>query len=97
MGLQLVSLDYLANLKKHLAVLGCRVPSHYRKSDYVMVIYANFLTYPVRLYDALLVQEWKVVSKLLDMKADEYLTWPLKEDEEDAERRDTVAEINDYF
>lgn len=78
----LVSLDNLANLKKHLAMLGSWVPSNYRKADYVMVIHANFLTYPLRLYEALPVKEQKVVSKLLDMKADEYLTWPLKEDEE---------------
>lgn len=47
-----------------------------------MVIHANFLTHPVKLYDALPVKEQKVVSKLLNMKADEYLTWPLKEGEE---------------
>lgn len=47
-----------------------------------MVIHANFLTHPIKLYDVLPVKEQKVVSKLLDMKADEYLTWPLKENEE---------------
>lgn len=47
-----------------------------------MVIHANFLTYPTKLYDALPAKEQKVVSKFLDMKADEYLTWPLKEGEE---------------
>lgn len=79
---EIASLDTLANLKKHLATLGSWVPSHYRKADYAMVIHANFLTYPVRLYDALPAKEQKVVSKLLSMKADEHLTWPLKEDEE---------------
>ena len=79
---EIASLDTLANQKKHLAVLGSRVPSHYRKADYAMVIHANFLTYPTRLYDALPAKEQKAVSKLLNMKADEYLTWPLKEDEE---------------
>ena len=79
---EIALLDSVANLKKHLAALNSRVPSNYRKADYAMVIHANFLTYPVRLYDALPAQERKVVSRLLDMKADEYLTWPLKEDEE---------------
>ena len=79
---EIASLDTLANLKKHLAALGSWVPSHYRKADYAMVIHADFLTYPVRLYDALPAKEQKAVSKLLNMKADEYLTWPLKEDEE---------------
>lgn len=78
----LVSLDNLANLKKHLSVLGSWVPSNYRKADYVMAIHAMFLTYPLRFYEVLPVKEQKVVSKLLDMKADEYLTWPLKEDKE---------------
>ena len=79
---EIASLDTLANLKKHLAALGSWVPSHYRKADYAIVIHANFLTYPVKLYDALPAKEQKVVSKLLDMKADEYLTWPRKEGEE---------------
>ena len=79
---EIASLDTLANLKKHLAVLGSWVPSHYRKADYAIVIHANFLTYPVKLYDALPAKEQKGVSKLLDMKADEYLTWPRKEGEE---------------
>lgn len=50
---EIASLDSVANLKKHLAALQSRVPSHYRKADYAMVIHADFLTYPVRLYDAL--------------------------------------------
>lgn len=79
---EIASLDSVANLKKHLAALQSRVPSHYRKADYAMVIHADFLTYPVRLYDALPAKEQKVVSKLLTMRADEYLTWPLEEDVE---------------
>lgn len=65
----LVSLDNLDNLKKHLAVLGSWVPSNYRKADYVMVIHVNFLTYPLRLYEALPVKGQKAVSKLLDYES----------------------------
>ena len=79
---EIASLDSVANLKKHLAALQSWVPSHYRKADYAMVIYAHFLTYPTKLIDALPDKERKVVTKLIGMKCDEYLTWPLKEDEE---------------
>lgn len=78
----IVSLDSLANLKKHLAALNSWVPSHYRKADYVMVINAMFQTYPLRLVDALPDKEYKLVSALLDKKADEYLTCPRKEGKE---------------
>ena len=76
---EIAGLDTLANLKKHLAALGSWVPSHYRKADYAMVIHANFLTYPVKLYNALPAKEQKIVSRLLTMKPDECLTWPRKE------------------
>lgn len=79
---EIVALDTLANLKKHLAALHSRVPSGYRKADYVMVLHAMFLTDPIRLVDALPVKEQKTIVSLLGMKANEYLTWPLKEDEE---------------
>ena len=79
---EIASLDTVANLKKHLAALGSWVPSHYRKADYAMVIHANFLTYPVKLYNALPAKEQKIVSRLLTMKPDECLTWPRKEGEE---------------
>ena len=79
---EIVALDTLANLKKHLAALHSWVPSGYRKADYVMVLHAMFLTDPIRLIDALPVKEQKTIVSLLGMKANEYLTWPLKEDEE---------------
>lgn len=79
---EIASLDSVANLKKHLAALQSWVPSHYRKADYAMVIHAHFLTYPTKLIDALPDKERQVVTKLIGMKCDEYLTWPLKEDEE---------------
>lgn len=79
---EIVALDTLANLKKHLAALHSWVPSGYRKADYVMVLHAMFLTGPIRLVDALPVKEQKTIVSLLGMKANEYLTWPLKEDEE---------------
>lgn len=79
---EIVALDTLANLKKHLAALHSWVPSGYRKADYVMVLHAMFLTDPIRLVDALPVKEQKTIVSLLGMKANEYLTWPLKEDEE---------------
>ena len=64
---------------------GCAhswVPSGYRKADYVLVIHAGFTTDPMRLYHALPARERKAVMTLMGMKADEYLTWSLKEDEE---------------
>lgn len=79
---ELAELDTLSNLKKHLAALHSWVPSGYRKADYVLVIYAGFITEPMRLYHALLARERKAVMTLMGMKADEYLTWSLKEDEE---------------
>ena len=79
---EIASLDTVANLKKHLAALQSWVPSHYRKADYAMVIHAHFLTYPTKLIDALPDKERKVVTKLIGMKCDEYLTWPLEKDEE---------------
>ena len=79
---EIVALDTLANLKKLLAALHSWVPSGYRKADYVMVLHAMFLTDPIRLVDALPVKEQKTIVSLLGMKANEYLTWPLKEDEE---------------
>ena len=60
---EVVEIDNLANLKKHLSALHSWVPSHYRKADYTLVID-------------------KAVMTLVGMKADEYLTWPLDEDEE---------------
>lgn len=79
---ELVALDNLANLKKHLATLHSWVPSDYRKADYILVINAMFLTDPMRLVDVLPDKEKKTVTALMGMKVDEYLTWPLKEDEE---------------
>ena len=71
---EVVEIDNLANLKK--------VPSHYRKADYTLVIDASFVTDPLRLLSALPAPERKAVMTLVGMKADEYLTWPLDEDEE---------------
>ena len=79
---ELVKLDNLANLKRHLAALHSWVPSNYRKADYVMVIHADFLTEPMHLIYALPDKERNMVTKLMGMKADEYLTCPLKEEEE---------------
>lgn len=79
---EIAELDTLANLKKHLAVLHSRVPSSYRKADYVMTIHAMFLTYPMKLVNALPGKEQEAIAKLMCMKANESLTWPLKEDEE---------------
>lgn len=79
---EIAALDTLTNLKKHLAVLHSRVPSGYRKADYVMVIHAMFLTYPMKLVNALLAKEQEAIARLTCMKANEYLTWSLKEDEE---------------
>lgn len=79
---EIASLDSVANLKKHLAALQSWVPSHYRKADYAMVIHAHFLTYPMRSVDALPDNERKVITQLIGMKADEYLTWPLRNDKE---------------
>lgn len=78
----LVALDNLANLKKHLAAFHSWVLSDYRKEDYVQVINALFLSDPMKLVDVLPAKEKKTVTTLMGMKADEYLTWPLKEDEE---------------
>lgn len=79
---EIAELDTLANLKKHLAVLHSRVPSSYSKADYVMTIHAMFLTYPMKLVNALPGKEQEAIAKLMCMKANESLTWPLKEDEE---------------
>ena len=79
---EIAELDTLANLKKHLAVLHSWVPSGYRKADYVMAIHAMFLTYPMKLVNALSGKEQEAIAKLMCMKANESLTWPLKEDEE---------------
>lgn len=79
---EIVALDTLANLKKHLAALHSWVPSNYRKADYVMAIHAMFLTYPIKLVNALPKKEQEAIIRLTCMKADEYLTWPLKENEE---------------
>lgn len=79
---EIAELDTLANLKKHLAVLHSWVPSSYRKADYVMAIHAMFLTYPMKLVNALPGKEQEAIAKLMCMKANESLTWPLKEDEE---------------
>lgn len=75
-------MDTLANLKKHLAALYSWVPSSYRKADYVIVIHAMFLTYPMKLVNALPAKEQRAIARLTCIKADEYLTWSLKEDEE---------------
>lgn len=79
---EIAELDTLANLKKHLAALHSWVPSNYRKADYVMVIHAMFLTSPMKLVNALPVKEQEAIARLTCMKANEYLTWHLKEDEE---------------
>ena len=78
----LVALDNLSNQKKHLAALHSWVPSDYRKEDYGQVINAMFLSNPMKLVDVLPAKEKKTVTMLMGMKADEYLIWPLKEDEE---------------
>lgn len=80
--LEIAELDTVANLKKHLAVLHNQVPSSYRKADYVIVIDAMFLTYPMKLVNALPAKEQKALARLACLKANEYITWPLKEDEE---------------
>ena len=41
-----------------------------------------FLTDPMRLVNVLPDKEKKTVTKLMGMKVDEYLTWPLKEGDE---------------
>ncbi len=74
---ELVALDNLANLKKHLAALHSWVPSDYRKADYILVINAMFLTDPMRFVDVLPDKEKKTVTALMGMKVDEYLTWPV--------------------
>lgn len=79
---EIAALNTLANLKKHFAMLNSWVPSGYRKSDYVMVIHAMFLTYPMKLVNALPAKEQEAIAHLTCMKANEYLTWPLTEDEE---------------
>lgn len=50
--------------------------------DYVLVINAMFLTDLMKLIDALPAKEQKTVTTLMGMKADEYRTWSLKENEE---------------
>ena len=79
---EVVEIDNLANLKKHLSALHSWVPSHYHKADYTLVIDASFVTDPLRLLSALPTPEQKAVMTLVGMKADEYLTWPMDEDEE---------------
>lgn len=79
---EIAALDTLANLKKHLAALHSWVPSSYRKADYAMVIHAMFLTYPMKLVNALPAKEQKALVRLTFMKTNEYLTWKLKDDEE---------------
>lgn len=74
--------DTLANLKKHLAMFHNRLLSGYRKVDYVIVIDAMFLTYPMKMVNTLPSNEQKAIVRLTYMKADEYITWSLKEDEE---------------
>lgn len=80
--LEIAELDTVANLKKHLAVLHNQVPSSYRKADYVIVIDAMFLTDPIKLANALPSNEQEAIVRLTYMKVGEYITWPLKEDEE---------------
>ena len=46
---EVVEIDNLANLKKHLSALHSWVPSHYHKADYTLVIDASFVTAPLRL------------------------------------------------
>lgn len=70
----LVALDNLANLKKHLAALHSWVLSDYRKEDYVQVINAMFLSNPMKLVYVLPAKEKKTVTTLMGMNADEYLT-----------------------
>lgn len=79
---EVVEIDNLANLKKHLSALHSWVPSHYCKADYTLVIDASFVNDPLRLLSALSTPEQKAVMTLVGMKVDEYLTWPLDEDEE---------------
>ena len=79
---EIAALDTVANLKKHLTVLHSWVPSGYRKADYAMTIHAMFLNDPIKLANALPSNEQEVIVRLTYMKADEYLTWPLKEGEE---------------
>ena len=79
---EIAALDTLANLKKHLAALHSWVPSGYRKADYAMAIHCMFLTYPMKLVNALPAKEQEALTRLTYMKAEEYISWPLKEDEE---------------
>ena len=79
---EIAALDTVANLKKHLTVLHSWVPSGYRQADYAMTIHAMFLNDPIKLANALPSNEQEVIVRLTYMKADEYLTWPLKEGEE---------------
>ena len=69
---ELVEIDNLGNLKKHLAALHSWVPSGYRKADYTLVIHAMFVTDPLKLVSALPAAERKAIMAL----------WPLEEDEE---------------
>lgn len=79
---EIAALDTVANLKKHLTVLHSWVPSSYRKADYDMAIHAMFLTDPIKLVNALPSNEQEAIVRLTYMKADEYITWSLKEGEE---------------
>lgn len=79
---EIAALDTVANLKKHLTVLHSWVPSSYRKADYAMAIHAMFLTDPIKLVNALPSNEQEAIVRLTYMKADEYITWSLKEGEE---------------
>ena len=79
---EIAALDTVANLKKHLTVLHSWVPSSYRKADYDMAIHAMFLTDPIKLVNALPSNEQEALVRLTYMKADEYITWSLKEGEE---------------
>lgn len=79
---EIAALDTVANLKKHLAVLHSWAPSGYRKADYTMAIHAMFLTDPIKLTNALPSNEQEAIVRLTYMKADEYITWFLKEGEE---------------
>ena len=79
---EIAALDTVANLKKHLTVLHSWVPSSYRKADYDMAIHAMFLTDPIKLVNALPSNEQEAIVRLTYTKADEYITWSLKEGEE---------------
>lgn len=57
------------------------VPSGYRKVDYAMVVHPMFLTNPINLTNALPSNEQEAIVRLTYMKADEYITWSLKEGE----------------